>query len=96
MKTMDEARLADTVRHILLAEWDPIRLQELPDGMREANSDEYDRYVQPIAQMIMDDKEEDVFRYYLRNIETHRMGQKPQYSRASLAARALCELKGRA
>jgi hypothetical protein len=96
MKIMDEARLADTVRHILLAEWDPIRLQELPAGMREANSDEYDRYVQPIVQMIMDDKEEDAFRDYLRNIETHKMGQKPQFSRASLAAKALFELKRRA
>lgn len=95
MRTKVEARLADTVRDILLAEWDPIRLQELPAGMRAANSDEYDLYVEPIVRMIMDDREESAFRDYLRDIELRKMGQKPQFSRAPLAAKALFELKGK-
>jgi hypothetical protein len=48
------ASLVAAIKAILLTEWDPIRLQELPSDMRDANHDEYDAYIEPIARLIQD------------------------------------------
>jgi hypothetical protein len=92
MRTQQDTKLADEVRHILLGAWDPIGVQELPVEIRDANLDEYDCYVGPIVRMIMDHQDEAAFRDYLHNVESRNMGLKPQFSRASDAAKALVQL----
>ncbi len=89
----DRQGLLRRVREILLTKWDPIRLQELPDDIRDANQDEYDRYAETIVAMLMDGKDENALENYLSKIEVRKMGHRPRDSRASDAARALFSLE---
>jgi hypothetical protein len=81
--------LTDVVRAILLVNWDPIRIQDLPIEIRRANHDEYDCYVETVVRMIMDRANEAALAKYLHDVETQAMGVKPGNSRAAFAAQAL-------
>ena len=85
--------LATLVRKVLLTEWDPIRMQELPDALRLANQDEYDDYVGPVAEMIAAGQDRLALESFLRDIETRAMGQPPANSRAAQAAMTLFGLE---
>jgi hypothetical protein len=89
----DREGLLGRVREILLTKWDPIRLQELPEDVRNANQDEYDRYAEAIVAMLMDGRDEDALENYLSEVEIRKMGQKPRDGRAGDAARALFSME---
>lgn len=57
---MDKTMLHETVKSILLNEWDPIGINEF----EEAN-DEYDAYVAPICHMIAEGKSVSEFHRFL-------------------------------
>jgi hypothetical protein len=82
-------RLDRAVREILLKEWDPVAIQELPEQFRVANADEYDAYVQPIVDMIASGQSMDALADHLHDIETRNMGR----GRAAAAALKLHELE---
>jgi hypothetical protein len=89
----DRQSLLRRVREILLTKWDPIRLQELPDDIRDANQDEFDRYAETVVAMLMDGKDENALENYLSEVEVRNMGQSPRDSRAGNVARALFSLE---
>jgi len=61
--------------------------------LRNAATDEYDAYVDPIVQMILASKRLEALEAYLFNTETQAMGQKPIHSRATVAAQILSDLE---
>lgn len=58
---MDSKMLNETVKYILLNEWDPIGINEFEEAY-----DEYDAYVLPICKMITEGKGVSEIREYLR------------------------------
>ncbi len=81
------------VRDILLSDWDPLRLQELPVEYLLSNQDEYDRYAEVLAEMVTSSCEQEAIEDYLFDVQVHKMGQKPDRTRAAAAALKLFSLK---
>ena len=79
--------LAQTVRTILLNDWDPIGVA----GIHQA-ADEYDRYVGPIARMIAAGSSIPELAKHLVEIEVGAMGLKGDQGRARIVAAKLRNL----
>jgi hypothetical protein len=58
---MNNVMLHEKVRTILLRDWDPIGVNDLPEAQ-----DEYDSYVQPISEMLKQGKDVNEVYAYLR------------------------------
>jgi len=71
----------EKVRQILLTDWDPIGVRDVP-----AASDEYNQYVAPIVKMAKTGKTILEVSEYLLEIETGAMGLKGNRGRARVAA----------
>jgi hypothetical protein len=65
----DNKFLFNEIRNILLRDWDPIGVQEIPEAQ-----DEYDSYVDSICKLIKLKKSEKEIFNYLWWIETEYMG----------------------
>jgi hypothetical protein len=61
--------LMETIQKILLKEWDPIGIQDIPEAQ-----DEYDSYISDICELIQSKKTESEVFDYLWRIETEHMG----------------------
>lgn len=61
-----EIRLS--IRRILMAEWDPIGVNDIPEA-----ADEYDRYIGGVYALLRANASEDDLVAYLREIEVERM-----------------------
>jgi hypothetical protein len=84
------ARLSDptdAVRAILLADWDPIGIRDVPQA-----ADEYDEYAPPIAKMLADEASIVELSRYLLEIETETLGLKGDPVRARRVAEALSDI----
>ena len=81
---MTTDRLKQMVRAILLNDWDPIGIA----GIREA-ADEYDRYVGPVAQMIVAGTSASDLSNYLIGVEVEAMGLNGNHDRARAVAAKL-------
>jgi len=57
------------IRHILMAKWDPIGVSDIPEA-----TDEYDRYVGEIYELLKSRATEKEISQYLIEVETDRMG----------------------
>jgi hypothetical protein len=81
-------KLRERVGDILLAEWDPIGIRDVPNI-----KDEYNSYVSAIINMILSNQSEADLSEYLLKIETNEMGLKGEKLRAQRVAGTLRELK---
>lgn len=78
--------LENDVRAILLYEWDPIGVGDLPEAY-----DEYDSYVSDICEMIRSGMDEDSIFIYLNKIEEEHMALLPNTKKNSdVACRIRC------
>lgn len=66
---MERDALFEAVRKILMRDWDPIGINDVP-----AAQDEYDAYASNVVQMLRRDASVDVLYLFLRQIETDHMG----------------------
>ena len=78
---MTTDRVSKKVREILLNDWDPIGIA----GIRQA-ADEYDRYVAPIARMVVAGNSILDLSKYLIGIEVETMGLNGNHDRARSVA----------
>ena len=55
---LSDLRTAITAKvlQVLLGDWDPIGVQDLPEEYRQAATDEYDAYMGPVVGMLMTDR----------------------------------------
>jgi hypothetical protein len=75
------------VKAILLGEWDPLLLHELPDFLM-SNADEYDRYVDLIVRMIADGCDSQSLETQIHKLEVRISGHKlPDIKTVSVARR---------
>ena len=72
------------VRSILLSEWDPIGVRDVP-----AAQDEYDAYVVPLVHMLLAGQQGADVAARLLEIETQSMGLRGDAARAERVARRL-------
>lgn len=89
---MNEATdvLAASVRLVLLKEWDPIGINDVPEA-----HDEYDSYVPKICEMLCGDcSDDDVYRH-LRWIELEHMGLEGDEVHTGKSAKRLVDLRER-
>lgn len=59
----------DAIRRILMAEWDPIGVNDTPEA-----ADEYDGYIGPLLDLLNARASSDEVAQYLRTVEIERMG----------------------
>ena len=78
------ARLLREVREVLLADWDPIGVRDIPQAR-----DEYDEYATTIAQLLRAGASPAELASHLVEIEVNSMGLKGNSERATLAATRL-------
>lgn len=64
-----KSELSDNVRHILLHDWDPIGICEIPEA-----SDEYTSYVGGVCSLLIDGADAFSLRQHLAQLETVGMG----------------------
>jgi len=77
--------LTNAAREILLVDWDPIGIRDIPQA-----ADEYDEYVPRIAKMLSDGTSVAELSRHLLEIETDALGLKGDPARAQqVAARLL-------
>ena len=79
--------LHQKVRHVLLATWDPIGVQDIPDAQ-----DEYDGYVPTIFSMLITRKPVSEIFEYLLWLETEHMGLSADRQRTQKIAQDLVDL----
>ena len=75
------------IQKILLKEWDPIGVQDIPEAQ-----DEYDAYIPSIYKIIQSKKSESELFDYLWRVETEHMGLSGNRKHTQAAARKLFEL----
>jgi hypothetical protein len=80
--------LAASVRQILLRDWDPIGIKEVPEAQ-----DEYDSYVLKICGMLREGCSSDELYRHLRWIESEHMGLDGDESYTSTIAKKLMGLQ---
>ncbi len=82
----------EIVRQVLMDEWDPIGVKDIPEAL-----DEYDTYVGRIYVMLMDEKaSKQSMATYLYNVATNHMGISPSpllMERSIQAADIISELR---
>jgi hypothetical protein len=80
--------LTNAVREILLADWDPIGVGDVPQA-----ADEYDDYALRIARMLAGGTSVAELSGYLLEIETDTLGLKGDPARATRAAERLLNIR---
>lgn len=90
---MSEMRKTITkkVRRILLSEWDPIGVQDFPEKHRQAATDEYDSYIDPILAMLLAGRSQQEIADFLYDIEVRDMGGRRDRGAAGAAAAKLVD-----
>lgn len=81
-------RLEEKVRMLLLSDWDPIGVKDMPSA-----SSEYNAYVQEICGMLRDGGDRHVIFEYLWRLETEHMGLAGNRNSTSLFAAQLLTLE---
>ncbi len=81
-------RLCARVREVLLHQWDPVGISDVP-----AVHDEYDPYVVPIARMVEDGDSVAAIASHLLKLEFEITGMQSNNERASVVAKRLRELR---
>ena len=61
--------IQDSIREVLIREWDPIHVQDIPEAQ-----DEYDGYVGGVYQLLSGDASEFMIATHLARIERESMG----------------------
>jgi uncharacterized protein (TIGR03435 family) len=69
MSEEERSRLWSAVRHVLMAQWDPIGVSDTPEA-----ADEYDGYIGAVCDLLARKASHNEIAAYLREIETQRMG----------------------
>lgn len=87
---MKPEALYDTVRAILMKDWDPIEINDVP-----AAHDEYDGYVQRLVGLLRRGASASVLSERLLHIETVEMGLRGDRGRALRVAEQLTALQSR-
>ena len=83
MNEKEESReRAVAVRRILMSEWDPIGVSDIPEA-----ADEYDGYVSGVCDLLARNANDWEIAAYLREIETVRMGLTDSHGEPLLAAK---------
>ena len=83
--------IRDAIREILLQDWDPIGVRDVP-----AAQDEYDGYVGGVYRLLASAASPEAVAEHLRAIETERMGlSQPQPGELLSVAKRLCRLSVR-
>lgn len=80
--------LAVSVRQVLLKDWDPIGIKEVPEAQ-----DEYDYYVPKICGMLREGCSSDTLYRHLRWIESEHMGLDGDALHTSMIAKKLIGLQ---
>lgn len=83
----DAADLFERVRQILMHDWDPIGIRDVPQAQ-----DEYDRYARQIARMLDAGASTTEIADRLLEIEAGSIGLPGDGERAIMVARRLCRL----
>jgi hypothetical protein len=86
-------RITLEVRRILLRDWDPIGIQDLPEKYRRAATDEYDSYIGPIVEMILAGQPQQEIAHFLYDSEVQDMGGRRDRGFADAAAAKLVDLR---
>lgn len=76
--------LTDAVREVLLVDWDPIGVNDVPQA-----ADEYEEYAPPIARMLSDGTSIAELSRHLLEIETDVLGLEGDPARAERVAASL-------
>lgn len=87
MEFRSPQRLQQEVRKILLMDWDPIGIRDVPQAQ-----DEYDNYVPRIAEMVTSRRSIVELSEYLLHLETGVMGLPGNRERARAVAGKLAEI----
>jgi hypothetical protein len=82
MTTLD--RLTNAAKEVLLVEWDPIGIQDVPQA-----ADEYDEYALRVARMLSDGTSVAELSRHLLEIETDVLGLKGDLARVQRVAAKL-------
>jgi hypothetical protein len=85
-------KITAEVRRILLRDWDPIGVQDLPEKYRRAATDEYDSYINPRVYMLLADRSQREIADFLYDIEVRDMGGRRDRGSADAAAARLADL----
>ncbi|HEY1260049.1 MAG TPA: hypothetical protein VGF34_12460 [Stellaceae bacterium] len=85
-------RITKEVRRILLSDWDPIGVQDLPENYRRAATDEYDSYIDPILGMLLAGRSQQEIADFLYDTEVRDMGGRRDRASAGAAAAKLVDL----
>jgi hypothetical protein len=83
MSEEERSRLWNSVRHILMSEWDPIGVSDTPEA-----ADEYDGYVGAVCDLLGRKASQNEIAAYLREIETQRMGLTEGSGRCGVISKA--------
>ena len=75
------------IRDILLLNWDPIGINNIPEA-----ADEYDSYVTDIYKLLIKDSKPDEIIKYLNKIEVDNMGLSPNAEKQKTTVNALLKL----
>jgi hypothetical protein len=86
-------RITAEVRRILLGDWDPIGVQDLPEEYRRAATDEYDSYISAIVGMLSADRSQREIADFLYDTEIRDMGGRRDRSAADAAAAKLVDVR---
>jgi hypothetical protein len=84
-----ESRIVDQVKIILLREWDPIGIRDVPQAR-----DEYDAYVGSVVKLILAGESARDIANLLMKIETDQLGLPADEARSVRVARLLHHLRG--
>ena len=84
---MTEAKLFESVKRVLIKDWDPIGVRSVPQAQ-----DEYDGYAGSIVKMLAAGATVSDLSKHLLEIETKSMGLAGHRERAFAAAQKLCAL----
>ena len=79
--------IQDKIRHVLMTEWDPIGVRDMPEA-----ADEYDSYIGGLYGLIQRCASRDDIVTHLRNLEVERMGCGVGDAKRYLVADSLLQL----
>ncbi len=79
--------LYEKISLVLLREWDPIGIQDIPEAQ-----DEYNDYISPICELLVSGKSEHEIFSYLWWVETERMGLSGDKRHTKVIAKKLAGL----
>jgi hypothetical protein len=79
----------ETIKHLLLTEWDPIGVNGIPEAV-----DEYDMYAMPILSMLREGAGEQAVADYLEYVVVDRMGLNSNMAYSRKIAQRIVESVG--